>query len=142
MELGPKAEFSIVTRASKAWIPELIAAAGAQVTETYIDFFTATIRNRNTRAAYVRACWQFFDWCAAHDLELTTVRPFHVAAWIEDFPGSKPTIKQKLAAVRMLYDFLVVRQITPSNPAHSVRGPKYAVKKGKTPVWSQVLIQC
>jgi site-specific recombinase XerD len=60
-----------------------------------------------------------------------------VAAWIEDFPGSKPTIKQKLAAVRMLYDFMVVRQITPSNPAHSVRGPKYVVKKGKTPVWSR-----
>jgi len=58
------------------------------------------------------------------------VRPFHVAAWIEDFPGSKPTVKLKLAAVRMLYDFLVVRQITPSNPAHSVRGPKYVVKKG------------
>ena len=137
MEL-PKAEFSIVTRtASKAWIPELIATAGPEVTETYIDFFTSTIRNRNTRQAYARACWQFFDWCAAHGLELTTVRPFHVAAWIEDFPGSKPTIKQKLAAVRMLYDFLVVRQITPSNPAHSVRGPKYVVKKGKTPVWSR-----
>src|SRR6201992_2369057 len=57
--------------------------------------------------------------------------------WIEDFPGSKPTIKLKLAAVRMLYDFLVVRQITRSNPAHSVRGPKYVVKKGKTPVWSR-----
>jgi site-specific recombinase XerD len=140
MELVPKAEFSIVTRASsKAWIPELIAAAGSEVTETYIDFFTFTftIRNRNTRAAYARACWQFFDWCAAHGLELTSVRPFHVAAWIEDFPGSKPTVKQKLAAVRMLYDFLVVRQITPSNPAHSVRGPKYVVKKGKTPVWSR-----
>ena len=108
-----------------------------EVTESYIDFFTATIRNRNTRAAYARACWQLFDWCAAHGLELTTVRPFHVAAWIEDFPGSKPTIKLKLAAVRMLYDFLVVRQITPSNPAHSVRGPKYVVKKGKTPVWSR-----
>jgi hypothetical protein len=38
MELVPKAEFSIVTRASKAWIPELIAAAGPEVTETYIDF--------------------------------------------------------------------------------------------------------
>ena len=74
---------------------------------------------------------------AAHGLLLTTVRPFHVAAWIEDFLGSKPTIKQKLAAVRMLYDFMVVRQITPSNPAHSVRGPKYVVKKGKTPVWSR-----
>ena len=78
------------------------------------------------------------------------MRPFHVAAWIEDFPGSKPTIKQKLAAVRMLYDFLVVRQITPSNPAHSVRGPKYVVKKGKTPVWSRedaynkpiVIVEC
>jgi site-specific recombinase XerD len=52
-------------------------------------------------------------------------------------PGSKLTIKQKLAAVRMLYNFLVVRQITPSNPAHSVRGPKHAVKKGKTPVRSR-----
>ena len=118
MELVPKAEFSIVTRASSnAWIPELIAAAGAEVTETYIDFFTATIRNRNTRVAYARACWQFFDWCKAHGLELTSVRPFHVAAWIEDFPGSKPTVKQKLAAVRMLYDFLVVRQITPLRTA-------------------------
>src|SRR3979490_1525475 len=57
MELVPKAEFSIVTRASsKAWIPELIASAGPEVTETYIDFFTSTIRNRNTRAAYARAC--------------------------------------------------------------------------------------
>jgi integrase/recombinase XerD len=138
MEPNPKAEFSIVTRnSSKAWLPELVAAAGPEVTEAYIDFFTATIRNRNTRQAYARACWQFFDWCRAHGLELTTVRPFHVSAWIEDFPGSKPTIKQKLAAVRMLYDFLVVRQITPSNPAHAVRGPKYVVKKGKTPVWSR-----
>src|SRR6266478_7160927 len=68
MEL-PKAEFSIVTRtSSKAWIPELIAAAGPEVTESYIDFFTATIRNRNTRQAYARACWQFFDWCKAHGL--------------------------------------------------------------------------
>jgi integrase family protein with SAM-like domain len=115
----------------------IIAEVGPEVTETYIDFFTSTIRNRNTRQAYARACWQSFDWCAAHGLELTSVRPFHVAAWIEDFPGSKPTVKQKLAAVRMLYDFLVVRKITPSNPAHAVRGPKYVVKKGKTPVWSR-----
>jgi hypothetical protein len=47
------AEFTIVTcSSSSAWIPELIAAAGPEVTETYIDFFTSTIRNRNTRAAY------------------------------------------------------------------------------------------
>jgi hypothetical protein len=48
MELVPKAEFSIVTRASSsAWIPELIAAAGPEVTETYIDFFTSTIRKEH-----------------------------------------------------------------------------------------------
>jgi hypothetical protein len=106
MELVPMAEFTIVTRSSSsAWIPQLIAAAGPEVAETYIDFFTSTIRNRNTRAAYARACWQFFEWCGTHVLQLKNVRPFHVAAWIEDFPGSKPTIKQKLAAVRMLYDF-------------------------------------
>jgi hypothetical protein len=65
MELVPMAEFTIVTRtSSSAWIPELIAAAGPEVTEAYIDFFTSTIRNRNTRAAYARACWQFLTGAA------------------------------------------------------------------------------
>jgi hypothetical protein len=54
--------------------------AGPEVTENYIDAFAATIRNRNTRQAYAGACRQFFDWCAAHGLELTSVRPFHAAA--------------------------------------------------------------
>jgi hypothetical protein len=39
MELVPKAEFSIVTRANKAWIPELIAAAGSEVTENLHRLF-------------------------------------------------------------------------------------------------------
>ena len=61
MELVPMAEFTIVTRSSSsAWIPELIAAAGPEVTETYIDFFTATIRNRNTRQAYARGLLAVF----------------------------------------------------------------------------------
>jgi len=55
-----RALFPLVTRASKAWIPELIAAAGPEVTETYIDFFTATIRNRNTRQAYARGLLAVF----------------------------------------------------------------------------------
>jgi hypothetical protein len=95
MELVFKAEFSIVTRASKAWIPELIAAAGPEVAETYIDAFAATIRNRNTRQAYARACRQFFDWCAAYGLELTTVRPFHVAAW-KPPTASQPAVRDIL----------------------------------------------
>jgi site-specific recombinase XerC len=47
---------------------------------------------------------------------------------------SAPTAKQKLAAIRMLFDWLVTGQIVPTNPAASVRGPKHVVKVGKTAV--------
>jgi hypothetical protein len=102
MEPVPKAEFSLVTRASSsAWIPELIAPAGHEFTETYIDFFASTLP---------RTVTGILGWLAGSFLigaELTAsnsrpVRPFHVAAWIEDFPGSKPTNNQKLATVPML----------------------------------------
>jgi site-specific recombinase XerC len=112
------------------------SAAGPRATDAYIEFFTATIRNRNTRLACERACYQFLYWARENGLTLDTVRPFHVAAYIEQMPGSKQAIKQKLAAIRMLYDFLVIRQLVPVNPTASVRGPKYVVKRGKTPVWS------
>jgi site-specific recombinase XerC len=47
---------------------------------------------------------------------------------------SKPTVKQHLAAIRMLFDWLVTGQVAATNPAHSVRGPKHVVKTGKTTV--------
>ena len=47
---------------------------------------------------------------------------------------SKPSVKQHLAALRMLFDWLVVGHVLDTNPAHAVRGPKYSQKKGKTPV--------
>jgi site-specific recombinase XerC len=67
------------------------------------------------------------------------VKPPHVAAYIEwlgkaepEGQGlSKPTVKQHLAALRMLFDWLVVGHILDTNPAHAVRGPKYSQKKGK-----------
>ncbi len=43
-------------------------------------------------------------------------------------------MKQQLAAVRMLFDWLITGQVAPSNPASAVRGPKHVVKTGKTPV--------
>src|SRR5262249_9369477 len=57
-----------------------------------------------------------------------------IAAYIEQHPAAAPTVKQHLAAIRMLFDFLVTGQIVPMNPASSVRGPKYVIKRGKTPV--------
>jgi site-specific recombinase XerD len=64
------------------------------------------------------------------------VQPFHVAAFIKDLQDelSPPTVKQHLAALRMLFDWLVTGHVIDVNPAHAVRGPKYVVKKGKTPV--------
>ena len=102
------------------------------------EFFTANIRNRNTRKAYFVAVSQFSKWCEQKKLELEDIQPIHAAAYIELLGtiASKPTVKQHLAAIRMLFDWLVTGQVVPSNPAHSVRGPKHSVKKGKTPVLS------
>ena len=68
------------------------------------------------------------------------MQPFHVAAFVKDKEGhvAKPTVKQHLAAIRMLFDWLVTGHIIDVNPAHAVRGPKYVVKKGKTPVLTAV----
>ena len=117
-------------------IPSLIADAGDQASWRYVDFFTANIRNPNTRRAYARACSQFFAWCADRSLMLTTIRPIDVSIYIEKLhqTHSAPTVKQQLAAVRMIFDWLITGQVVPMNPASAVRGPKHVVKVGITPV--------
>lgn len=117
-------------------VPALFLDAGEKAWRRFIEFFTANIRNRNTRAAYARAAFQFCAWCERRRLQLSQLNPFLIASYIEEMGQrvSRPTVKQHLAAIRMLFDFLVLGQIVPSNPASSVRGPKHVVKKGKTPV--------
>lgn len=117
-------------------VPALVAELGAKAKKRFTAFFTDNIRNRNTREAYFRAAFQFFRWCDEHRLSIETVESFHVSAYIEELgqEKSKPTVKQHLAAIRMLYDWLVVGQIVPANPAHAVRGPKHVVSQGLTPI--------
>src|SRR4051812_10862189 len=100
------------------------------------EFFTANIRNRNTRRAYFVAVTQFSKWCDQKKLRLEDIQPIHVAGYIEQLGTvlAKPSVKQHLAAIRMLFDWLVTGQVMPTNPAHAVRGPKHSVKKGKTSV--------
>ena len=117
-------------------VPKLVADAGDKAARRYANFFGA-IDNDNTRAAYGRACANFFAWCEARGVaDLVEVEPFHVGAYLKAIGATheKPTVKQHLAAVRMLFDWLVVGQVIALNPAHSVRGPKHVVKRGKTPV--------
>lgn len=87
--------------------------------------------------AYARATGEFLGWCATRGVtSIAAVQPLHVAAWIEMLGRevSAPTVKQRLAGVRHLFDWLVMGQVVPVNPAASVRGPAHSVRRGKTPV--------
>ena len=118
-------------------LPALIADAGDRTQMRFIEFFAANIRNPNTRRAYAHATGDFLAWCARYGIaSIGAVQPVHVAAWIEELTRSlsAPTVKQRLAAIRHLFDWLVTGQIVPVNPAASVRGPSHQVRRGKTPV--------
>ena len=115
-------------------LPALFAP-DARAAECFMDFFTANIRNKNTRRAYYRIACTFSAWCEGRGLRtLAAVKPVHVAAYIEGLTLAKPTVKQHLAALRMLFDWLVVGQVVSVNPAHAVRGPKHVIRTGRTPV--------
>jgi site-specific recombinase XerD len=115
----------------------LIVDAPPRTQMRFLEFFTATIRNANTRRAYARAAQDCLHWCAGQGVsDLAGITPIHVAGWIEQLGRSlsPPTVKQRLAAVRHLFDWLVVGQALQSNPASSVRGPTWSVRTGRTPV--------
>ena len=115
---------------SGVYLPAILTPDPATA-ERVLDFFTANIRNPNTRKAYARAVASFATWVERHGIsELRAVRPTHIATYIEELQATlaAPSI--------MLFDWLVVGQIVPTNPAAAVRGPKHVVRKGKTPVLS------
>ena len=117
-------------------VPALVADLGSKAKKRFTTFFTDEIRNPNTREAYFRAAFQFFSWCDICRLTVETVESIHISAYIEKLTKekAKPTVKQHLAAIRMLYDWLIIGQIVATNPAHAVRGPKHVVTEGLTPI--------
>ena len=118
-------------------VPALIQNAGDDALTRFLEFFAAQIRNRNTREAYARAVTQFFHWLPSNRIHtLSDIKPLHVAAWIELKTRTQAplTVKQHLAALRHLFDWLVTGQIIPVNPAAAVRGPAHSYLKGKTPI--------
>jgi len=121
------------------FLPALIVAAAEKAQIRFVEFFVVNIRNPNTRRAYAKAVRQFLAWCENAGVpSVAAVQPVHVAGFIEELTRARsaPTVKQRLAAIRHLFDWLVVGQIVPVNPASSVRGPSHVVKRGKTPVLS------
>ena len=123
-----------------AQVPAVIESAGPRAKKRFVEFFTANINNDNTRAAYLRAVRRFCSWCDVRKIDLTAVEPTLVALYINELQKelAKSSVKQHLAAIRMLFDYFVTGHVVDVNPASSVRGPKLVIKKGKTPVMSAV----
>lgn len=141
---GLKGELIEAPEPSPGWLadvggmlPPIVASSGPKAELRFLEFFAASIRNPHTRRSYARAAADFLAWCEDRGVPtLSHVEPLHVAAFVEALTRSRaaPTAKQRLAAIRRLFDWLVVGQIVPTNPAASVRGPAYSTKRGKTPV--------
>jgi site-specific recombinase XerC len=119
-------------------LPAVVMVAGKRAALRFIEFFAAEIRNPNSRRAYYRAVCDFFIWCETVGWRLSgAVR----CTWppISSVYGrtlSSPSAKQRLAAIRMVFDYLVLGQAIPTNPVTALRGPKYSTKRGRTPVLS------
>lgn len=133
----PQTGTEIVLSPAPELAPAAIFAPNPKAARRTLEFFTAQVNNDHTRKAYLNATRRFAAWCDQHGIrQLADVQAFHVAAFVKDLQGefSPPTVKQHLAGIRMLFDWLVTGHVIETNPAHAVRGPKYVVKTGKTPV--------
>ncbi len=98
-------------------LPALVVGAGGSAALRFVEFFTVTIRNKHTRTSYAHAAALFLRWREAQGIsDLGRVQPVHVAAYIEVLQGgcTAPTVKQHLACIRMLFDWLVTRQVIDS----------------------------
>lgn len=120
-------------------IQELVRSARPAVAHRFVEFFACRICNRNTRLAYAHAVARFLGDMATRGVrDLARIRPTMVAAYVERLEEelAAPSMKQHLAAIRMLFDWLVITGALIRNPAVTVRGPKFFVTRGKTPVLS------
>jgi hypothetical protein len=117
-------------------VPVLVADVGPEATKHFFEFFTVPIRNKNTRVAYYHAISQFLDWCQRCGFRnLEDIEPITVAAYIEQHSGSPATIKQHMAAIRMMFSWLTEKGVLAMNPAREVKTPKFSRNEGKTPAF-------
>ncbi len=123
-----------LTKAESFYVPAIVAEVGPEAAKRFFEFFTVPIRNKNTRIAYYHAIGRFLDWCGRAGFQsLEDIGPITVAAYIEQHPGSPPTVKQHMAAIRMLFSWLTEKGILAMNPAREVKTQKFSRTEGKTP---------
>ena len=109
--------------------PVLIERAGASTKKKFFEFFTVPIRNANTRAAYYRAIQQFLAWSERAGYQhLEDIEPITVAAYIETLQrqAAPPTVKQHMAAIRMMFSWLTEKGVLAMNPAREVKTERFS----------------
>lgn len=121
-------------------LPAIVQAESRKTRWRFIDFFTFSIRNSNTREAYQGAILQFLSWCEGVGVAgLHQIKPIVISAYLEQMEiyASKPIIKQHRSAISKMFDWPVAGNVgLDVNPASAVKAPKPIVRQGKTPVLS------
>jgi hypothetical protein len=136
----------IVARGSAgdlAHLPALFSREGLRASTRFLEYFTVNIRNPNTRLAYAKAVGQFLAWCDERRQGLSDVEPMVVAAYVEQLTRERApqTVKQHLATIKMLFDWLVIGQVIHSNPTSSVGMNLRFVSDNIKPSVKQVTLQ-
>jgi site-specific recombinase XerD len=124
--VGEKGQQGETVRArSLPWSPMMQEDSQTETgAETFLELLGARVRNPDTRSAY-RVAWRaFLAFCSARQLELESVNAYHVGAWLDQHPGSRSTQRQHLAAVRLLFDSLMMRRVVEYNPAARAKPPR------------------
>ena len=119
-------------------LPALIDGSGRKTRDRIEHFLRAAIDNDNTRKAYGRSLGSFFAFLEEGGrVRVQDIGPRDVGDYLEAAKAnglSTATLRQHLAAIRMLFDHLVTGGVLEHNPALSVKAPHQQVGKGKTPV--------
>jgi integrase/recombinase XerD len=114
-------------------LPSLITDLGPAASFAWEEFFSGQLRNRHTRLAYLRAVRRFLGWLEPQCIPLPKVTPGMVGQYFDQHPGSVPSKKLDLAALRAWFNALVNRHVVFLNPAATVRGERYSAMEGLTP---------
>src|SRR6202047_2396013 len=128
-------ELAVVVAPQTFPTPILIERAGPSTRKKFFEFFTVPIRNANTRAAYYRAIQQFLAWVERAGYQhLEDIEPITVAAYIETLrrQAAPPTVKQHMAAIRMMFSWLTEKGVLAMNPAREVKTERFSRTEGKT----------
>ena len=115
-------------------LPASLFTPTPQAARRMLEFFTAQINNPHTRRAYLNAARRFAAWCQQHRIgQLAEVQPVHVAAFIQDLQGqlAPATVKQHLAALRILFDWLVTGQVLQAEPGPPRARPQILPPEGQ-----------